>query len=514
MDPFRVLSFTSDHLFASLGNPVRSPAEVAAHGGVQYLRRYLEFLGARTIVVENDYTDADYLDDYASYYVRCFRAYDRRCKRLHFFDRAFDKQEFLQLIRGELLSWYALGLKGSYLGFVVARPLPEAIIGRTLLKTYSPDNGRRNYPCTRTYKANLFGVELTMESLPFQEQDTVLAACATVSLWSAFHKTADLFGTATPTPAEITRVANQVIQPGRPLPSHGLSIQQICNSIRHVGLDPEVVEMRNSTPIVSLIYGHLRMGLPVILVVAVPNLGLHAVTLAGYSRRDPQVRPTEVAPGQSSIPLPGLRIDEFYAHDDQSGPFTCIRVMHPPPVPTTLVNTANLPVVFQEDFTDPQTGAVSPRMLYPVMVVVPVYHKIRVTFLDVLAWLTRLHRHVVQNLGVAGAEWDLHLITTNAYKAQLREFGLPRQHIESLLLEQHPRFIWRAALRFNGTPALDLLADATDMARSFPLYRAVWCDAGVRNGVLALLNAPATHALLRRNLTPRFCDLLAAAPEP
>jgi hypothetical protein len=216
MDPFLVLPFTPDNLFASLGNHLVSPAEIAAHSRAQYLSRYLDFLKARTIVVENDYTDGDYLDDFASYYVKCFRPYNRRCKRLHFFDRVFDRPEFLQLVRGELLSWYALEFKGAYLGFVIARPLPEAIIGRTLLKTYPPDNGRRNYTCTRDYKANLFGVELSVTSLPFQEQDSVLAACATVSLWSAFHKTAELFGTATPTPAEITRVANRVIHPGRP----------------------------------------------------------------------------------------------------------------------------------------------------------------------------------------------------------------------------------------------------------------------------------------------------------
>lgn len=514
MDPFEILPFTPDHLFASLGNTFRSPAEVGAHSGAQYLRRYLEFLGVQTIVVENGYVDGDYLDDFASYYVRCFRSYDRHCKRLHFFDRAIDKEEFLQFIRGDLLSWYIPDLKGSYLGFVVARPLPEAIIGRTLLKTYPADNGRRNYSCIRTYKANLFGVELSVDSLPFQEQDTVLAACATVSLWSAFHKTAELFGTPTPTPAEITRVANQVVQPGRPLPSHGLSIQQICNSIRHVGLDPEVVEMKTSTPIVSLIYGHLRMGLPVILGVGVPGLGLHAVTLTGYSLRDAQVRASEVAPGQNAIPLTGLRIDEFYAHDDQSGPFTRLRIMHPPPAPNPMTNRADLPVFFEEDVTDPLTGAVTPRTLYPITVVVPVYHKIRVTYLDVLSWLTRLHRNLVQNLGVAGPEWDLNLTTTNNYKARLREFGLPVQQVEELLFEQHPRFIWRATLRFNGTSALELLADATDMARSFPVYRAVWCDAGVRNGVIALLNAPATQALLRQNLTHRFCDLLINAPAP
>ncbi len=514
MDPFQVLPFNPDNLFAGLSNPFRSPAEVAAHATAQYLRRYLEFLQASTIVVEEDYTDGDYLDDFASYYVKCYRQYDRRCKRLHFFDRGFDDKEFRQFARGEYLPWYAADLKGSYLGFVVARPLPEAIIGRTLLKTYPPDGGRRTYPCTRGYKANLFGVELPVTSLPYQEQDTVLAACATVALWSAFHKTAELFGTTTPTPAEITRVANRVVRPGRPLPSHGLTIEQICNAIRDLGLEPEVAEMRSSTPIVSLIYGHLWMGLPVLLGVGVEGLGMHAITLNGYSIREQPVRAFEVAPGQPSIPLPGLRIDEFYAHDDQSGPFTRIRVQHPPPGINPLNNRPNLPVSFEESWTDPQTGRVITRALYPDVIVVPVYHKIRVTYLDVLAWLTRLHRNVVQHLGVAGVEWDLHLITTNGYKALIKALGLPSQQVERLLFEHHPRFIWRASLRMRGTLAVELLADATDMARSFPLYRAVWCDPSGYNATIQLLDAPATQAALRHFLTPRFFDLLRNAPAP
>src|SRR5205823_5441414 len=107
-----------------------------------------------------------------------------------------------------------------------------------------------------------------------------------------------------------------------------------------------------------------------------------------------------------------------------------------------------------------------------------------VNFLDIHRWLTCLHRNIIQFLNVPGAEWDLHLITTNAYKSIVKNSKVPTQQIEHLLYEHHPRFIWRAALYFGGTLALELLADATDMARSFPLYRAAWCDPNVRNRTL------------------------------
>lgn len=157
------------------------------------------------------------------------------------------------------------------------------------MSTYPPDNGRRNYTCVKDYKVSLFGLPLSVRSLAFQEQDNVLAACATVALWCSFHKASELFGTAVPTPARITTFANQVVNPARPIPSHGLSIQQICNAIRTINLDAEVVVVKPDIPVASLAYGHLKQGMPVILIATVENVGLHAITLTGYSQHTQRV---------------------------------------------------------------------------------------------------------------------------------------------------------------------------------------------------------------------------------
>src|SRR5262249_11915005 len=160
-----------------------------------------------------------------------------------------------------------------------------------------------------------------------------------------------------------------------PVPSHGLNLHQICNSVRHVGLEPEVVQVRPHTPLVSLIYGHLRMGLPVLLLVQIEGSEMHAITLTGYSLRSNQVHTSEVAIGHC-VPLTGLRIDKFYAHDDQFGPFGRVEVQ---PSATHAGLGMMFPVVFHGAWTDPSTHL--PRKLYPLAVMVPVYHKIRVTFL-------------------------------------------------------------------------------------------------------------------------------------
>ena len=155
--PFTISEFSEAQLYEALSNEFVTITEVAAHERARYLYGYLNDIHAKTIIVEYEYTDRDYLDDFAAYYVRCFAPYKRRCKRLHFFSEPLARDTFLQLIRGSLNQDDYERVVKAYLGFIVARPLPDAIIGRTSLVTYPSDNGRRNYTCTRDDHANLFG---------------------------------------------------------------------------------------------------------------------------------------------------------------------------------------------------------------------------------------------------------------------------------------------------------------------------------------------------------------------
>jgi hypothetical protein len=498
---FEVLQFSSANLFKALSSARCTQQEVGEQERPKYLYGYLAAIKAKTIVVENDYVDGDYLEDFASYYVRCFERYERFCKRLHFFTAEdLDEAALKALVMGQAPPERTASIIASYLGFIVARPLPSAIVGRTLLQTYPPDNGRRNYPVIRDYQAHLFGTALTVRSLPFQEQDAVLAACATVALWCAFHKTAEKFGTPSPRPAAITRAANRATHRGRSVPTHGLIIEEMCQAVSEVGLEPELVEvMDRDVPLVSLAYAHLKAGLPVILIAEVESRGLHAITLTGYSLKNTRVHTQEVAGGGSSIPMIGLRIDEFYGHDDQIGPFS--RILIGP-------SASTYPVLLKGSWVDKSTG--KQLELRPEAVLIPVYNKIRVTFLDVLGWLTPLTG--VLNLVVpdpaTSLEWDVHLTTTTEYKEALKSASLPAPEIERLLFKPQPRFLWRAVLRVLGVEVLELLTDATDMARSFPIREALWLNDSFKQGVKALITSSAMQQSLNDTLSRRFLDFL------
>jgi hypothetical protein len=556
-----VLPFTQDAFLDALASERITREQIDRHSQAIYLAKYLGEIGAATIVVEYEYTDADYLDDVASYYVRSHEDYPRRCTRLHFFGESFDETRFRrELIYPSTVAVVVDGvttqrpfLQASYCGFVVVRPLPLAIIGRTVLVTYK-QHARRRYPGIRHYAVHLFGIELSVESLAYQQQDTVLAACATVALWSAFQKAATLFHTVSPTPAEITRAANSTVFSTRPLPSRGLTVQQMTRAIREVGLEPEVISCRPEVPVVSLICGYLELGLPVILSLDIEKDG-HAVTVVGYSLKEAPRREVEDEASRGFIPRIGMRVDQLYVHDDNVGPFAKIRVVPRFPVTTEApegpaanaddeseatraadtvtvpspprhaaegaaptagsadvsVTRADvreiadqaveaglrrlipeLPLVYFEGSSPKKGGPSASIRLEPKFIIVPVYHKIRLTFMDLQHWLgqvTALADFAEPDLFKLG-EWDTRLTTVNSFKADVRRLPLPEPERERLLLARLPRFIWRAVLCTSGTPRMELVFDATGMQRSLPLLHVIYYDAAFRASFKLWLNDP------------------------
>lgn len=464
-------AFSKEALISGLASEHAPASVIASHSHVSYLFGYLDSLKAKSLIVESPYVDGDYLDDYTAYYARCFTSFGRWTKRLHFFDETISEADFARLMGG-VSEEEAKFFQEYYLGFIVARPLPEAIIGRTVLKTYDPD-GRRFYPATKDYEARICGITLLVRSLAFQEQDTVLAACATVALWSCFHQTSHLFQTSVPTPASITRTASQAAHYGRPIPSSGLQVEEICTAIRGLALEPELVDLRSggTVPLASLLYGYLEMGLPVLLVIELYRAGeeepdgLHAVTLTGYSLQSAVIRPEEVK-SQSLPPLKGRRIDKVYGHDDQIGPFARLALQDAP-------DEAPFPLRLETSWKD-EDG--KPYDAYPYAVIVPVYNKIRLRFIDILQWVTSIDALVSELFPEHSEhEWDIHLLFSNAYKAMVRVDPMrPPLLKREILSANHPRFWWLAALTVQGQPVLELLFDATGIARSLPLTAIIW----------------------------------------
>jgi len=160
-------------------------------------------------------------------------------------------------------------------------------------------------------------------SLAFQEQDQVVAACATSALWSALQATGALFHHPMPSPVEITRAATEHLPTTtRTFPNRGLSMAMMAHGIRNVGLEPYLVNVGDEYVFTSTLYAYLRFGIPMILgfVLAdlsggpVTSLDLHhAVAITGYSLGRPKPKPY----GPSKFLLRASRIDKIYVHQQE-----------------------------------------------------------------------------------------------------------------------------------------------------------------------------------------------------
>lgn len=480
--PFEVLPYSIETLQGVFVRFAETDSDyVANKTHLQFFKGHGDFKGffehpdiaAKTIVVEPDYIDHDYLEDFAAYYVRCFKEYPRKCARLHFFNCAFAADQFRALLAGDEGAISAKGLNDAYLGFIVVKPLPRYFIGRTCLRTYQDDGMRRQYKNVRECNATLFGIPLTVKSLAFQEQDQVVAACATSALWSAFHATSNLFHHSFPSPVEITRQATEHAPVRSRVFPHtdGLDVAQMAHAIRDVGLEPLYVqgdeidggkdaggqEDRKITAAMlrSCIYAYSAFGIPVIVLVSLIDpqggpryFGDHACTVTGYSLG---AKPS----ASDHTALFAQKIDKLYVHDDQVGPFARMELVE-----------SNGAFYLSTSWGLPKYDGVIAK---PFALLVPLYNKIRIPFNEAVTSARALNRGIAvlvkaAELTVGELVWDVRLTDNNEFKRSIAEAKhLDGQEKQAARLQELPRYMWRLSARDGDALCVDLLIDATDI---------------------------------------------------
>lgn len=274
-----------------------------------------KFLNCKTVLVENDYVDYDYRDEFSHFYSSVFASYSNLCTRLHFF------KDHIASIRG------LKDAQGNcdYLGYTVIRPVEVGKVGRTILRPwiYSPD--RDYHLCVPCFKSHIFGREFVTPASPFIQQDTMVMRCAQASIWIAtrvLSQEHDFLPRCLP--YEITDAATQYPSwIGRPMPSSGLTLELMVNSLTQLGYPPLVYSKRHfpedKWDPVALIYKYIESQIPVVAVV--PN---HAIAIIGHTF-NPQLDVSEEAK-QRRIISSEEWLDSFIIHDDALGPYRLLPV--------------------------------------------------------------------------------------------------------------------------------------------------------------------------------------------
>src|SRR5690554_76751 len=224
LPPFLVCDFAKE----TLSNLVKERfgddfPDIIQKKQITYVFEYLKELDAKKIILETEYVDGNYLQDYSNYYVRCFKRYGERCARLHFFSCDLDHMETREALENNSKEFIEK-IKEGYLGFMVIKPIPQTFIGKTCLRA----PGGLYSLIKKKVHANFFGIPLEVYSIPFQEQDKVVSACATTAIWTVLHAQTYAGYENIPSSSEITLSAiNHITNSSNSFPNTGLTNKQI-----------------------------------------------------------------------------------------------------------------------------------------------------------------------------------------------------------------------------------------------------------------------------------------------
>ena len=289
---------------------------------------HVEKMGCESVLVEERYIDRDYIEDFSAFYSRSFSRFDNACKRIHFFRLSMsDAETAFQSIRTlgrekdrRVYEEYCRDFsESSYLGFMVIKPLKGCPVVRTVLRVEdgTVDGDNEEFPGSRFYTVHVAGLELNVRGLAFQQQDVGVSACATTALWSSLHKARDFEDIRLGTPAQITSLASRYSLPfGRPMPSEGLNIDQMCQAVQALGMPAHLFKELDFENARAHLYSSLMSGFPPVLIVRFDQSRHHAITAVGM----------RLEQDASSHSIKGLvdsseRIKAVFVHDDRLGPY-------------------------------------------------------------------------------------------------------------------------------------------------------------------------------------------------
>ena len=528
-DLFDLRATKFPELFFELNKGVTPLSFIREKTHIKFLEEYLseqKGLNARYAVVEKSYISKDYLSDFSYYYYSCFEEYSKFCNRVHFFSSTLEKDDFIKSLKEKIIGEYNVFensddfWKKYYLGYIVVKPIPNFFIGFSVLKHYNSDinsnsfKEQRYYWGVRPYKIHLFGTEIVLDSLAFQEQDRNVAACATIAIWSMLQRAAEDYYVILQSPGEITKGAGLVSHGGnRLIPNKGLSILQMAQAIVKNNMTPEVRGKDSyhgqdsfNLYLKKLVHAYSPVHIPIILALDLPGSktesgGGHAVAACGYNMSSLQENSRKLGLLKKiaklfnkTIEWKAERINKIYCHDDQWGPFSRM----------WLTGSEKISSSWNLMTQNKKTAKC-------VALIIPVYHKIRIPFEDIESKVLGLHNILEEHLKDIIKEsivWDIQLFLSEEFKLKFKESELLdlRNPVDQalqykFLTRNFPKYIWVATMSIGNQTIFNFIYDATGLSGSNLIHTVV----GYYNEINSIL-----IRILQDNInttTPTFIEI-------
>lgn len=250
------------------------------------------------IIVEFPYRDFDFSSTYSMFYTKKHKRVSRESLRLHFFG---DKIQ-----------------QASYYGFMTLRPSLVEQRGRSHISPKAIKKPESIYIVTNTVTAHLFGQVLNVESFPWMAQETDIAVCAHVAVWSIIN----YYATKYPRYRNfsIAEIASEVPgYLGRTIPSEGLNLLQISTLLTKAGFYPLFLKKDSQNPeaFFQAVYAYIESGIPL---VGAMTKKEHAIAIIGHGPLKNKFSSISKDTFQWSVDC----IDSFIISDDNTLPLTSI----------------------------------------------------------------------------------------------------------------------------------------------------------------------------------------------
>jgi len=226
-------------------------------------------------VLEFPYVDRHYRDTYYSYYSSKFMIINRDCIRVHIFNEEISKDDLID--KGTNFE------KKEYYGFFIIRPIPQYILGRSLISPKAfQDN---NFVCCLTKDhISLLGNEFTVDGFPHIAQDNETHTCAESSLWSFIEYYGTKYREYKPLlPSQIIKGLQDSAE-HRLLPSRGLTEIELAKCLQNNGFQCNIHSVhntKNNTIFKRILQLYIESGIPLLLVMENSQDG-HAILVIGH----------------------------------------------------------------------------------------------------------------------------------------------------------------------------------------------------------------------------------------
>lgn len=495
---YGVYEYNVDNFFSFISYQTNTPFHEIKHKKqIVYIDNYLKKFKDKNIffVYENEYIDKNYLEDYSSYYVKCFKSYKKTCSRIHFFQTEWEGLDYKKEFKCALEGDKSIINNNNYLGFMIIRPIPHNFLANICIKPYYQQDRFKKYVLLKEYIVSLFGIKLTINTIAFQEQDRILAACATTSLWTFFHAHPEMNLRKVPSSSTITFSAySESNGNSREFPNKGLSTEMICRGLKKYDFSPEyfefshddlTLEKKEFEILKEYIFSYCSSGIPIILGVSVyeqdetgekkiESKGLHAVTIVGYSLSNKTNEESK---------LISHKLEKIYVHDDRFGPFFKI-----------IFNDNKCEVKIERNEKVSSSNNFSEEIYVPNTLILGIYNKIRISyflirntcfdFIDSFSSYLELNaeKHIVDLFNTF--TWDIQLKENHMLKEQITKSNISNK--EYYLTKPFPKYVWSIGAIYNNISIFNMLFDATDID-SGDVFLDIVPSLDIANNIIELL---------------------------